>query len=183
MSTEDLLTRQWQLTDKRSLICLAILNLLLMITLQFLNAALVTGAAPGGIVSYEFVANLDEARTILNAWSPRQQLYAAFSLGLDYLFMPAYALLLAGLCRVIARRQNAPFLTSLGNHLAVGQFVAAGFDVLENVALIQLLLGSEQSFWPPLSYGSASIKFTLVTLGILYIVAGFLRNRFYKAKS
>jgi hypothetical protein len=53
-----------------------------------------TAAAPNGIVSYELAGNIKPAAEILASWDARAQLFAAFGLVLDYLFMTAYALAL-----------------------------------------------------------------------------------------
>ena len=48
-------------------------------------------------------------------------------------------------------------------------FVAAFFDVIENIALIKLLLGDIQRKWSLIAYYFAVIKFGLLFIAIVYI--------------
>jgi hypothetical protein len=45
---------------------------------------------------------------------------------------------------------------------------------VENIALIQMLMGSANEIWPVLAFGCAAVKFILVTIGILYVLAIWL---------
>src|SRR4051794_8650681 len=44
-----------------------------------------------GMVAFELAGSVDSARRLLNSWSDAQRVVAAFSLGLDFLFILAYA--------------------------------------------------------------------------------------------
>jgi len=59
---------------------------------QALDTWLKTRAAPAGIITFEFARNAHEAGQIIGSWSLPARISAAFGLGLDYLFMPVYAL-------------------------------------------------------------------------------------------
>ena len=48
--------------------------------------------------------------------------------------------------------------------------LAACFDVIENIALIKLLLGDLQQQWSSIAYYFAIIKFTLLAVGLLFIL-------------
>jgi hypothetical protein len=48
---------------------------------------LVTSQAPGGIISFELAKTPAKSTSIMNSWDSTQKLIAAFSLGLDYLFI------------------------------------------------------------------------------------------------
>ena len=50
----------------------------------------------------------------------------------------------------------------IGNVFAWVSFLAGAFDGLENLALIQLLLGSELTFWNGMCRWSALAKFGLL---------------------
>ena len=71
--------------------------------LQAVDAPLKTPAAPQGIVSYEFAGTTTAAQRILDSWDAGAKVYAGFSLGLDYLYMPAYALTIGLACAWAAR--------------------------------------------------------------------------------
>ncbi len=152
----------------------SILALLTMASLQVLDAPLKTAAAPAGIISFQFARDLEGAHRILASWGPEARVYAGLNLGLDYLFMVAYACALGLGCVLVARRLGrwSGGLAALGAVLSWGQWLAALLDGLENYALIRLLLGSERALWPALAYGCALTKFLLVGVGILFIGMG-----------
>ena len=166
----------WIATEKQkaAFITLAILTIGVMAYLQIIGGPLVTDAAPGGIVSYEFAGDIPTARAILESWGAAGQVYAGLSLGLDFLFLFAYAGSI-GLGCVLAARKLAPqggLVYRIGIWLAWGLPLAAFLDYLENYALIRLLLGSELALWASLAYWCAIPKFALVGAGLLFVIGG-----------
>ncbi len=157
--------------QRRAFVLLAVLAAGLMAALQRLGAPLVTAAAPGGIVSFELVGTTAGAQAILDSWDAAARVAAGLSLGLDYLFMPAYAGAI-GLGVAQVARGLGPRATRLGTGLAWGQLLAALLDAVENVALIRLLLGASGGAWPAVARWCAIPKFALVALGLLYLLAG-----------
>jgi hypothetical protein len=155
-------------------VIILVFTLSVMVCMQVLGAPLRTEAAPGGIISFEFSGDLETSGAILNSWGEQGKVYAGLQLGLDYLFMPAYALSIALGCVLVSQNYQSlsSGLSRLGKWLAWGQFLAAGLDALENYALIRLLLGSVNDLWPSTAYWSAALKFGLVGIGLLYVVVG-----------
>ena len=158
------------------------LTLALMITLLLIDVPLQTAAAPKGIVSYELAGSVTEAQRILDSWSPDARLYAAFSLGLDYLYMPSYAIAIGLACAWAAElwSKRRGWLALAGVGLAWGLMVAALCDAIENVALVTLLLSGVREPWPALARGCAAVKFLLICAGLVYALIGgvaWLRSR------
>ena len=153
---------------------LLVLALVLMVVQQVLGSPLMTKAAPSGIVSFELAGSLSNAREMLESWGPTGRVYAGLSLGTDYLFLVAYSIAISLGCVLTLRRflRRSNFLSAVGVILAWGIFCAALFDSVENYALIQTLLGAEQSLWPVLARICAIPKFLIVGLGLLYILLG-----------
>ena len=159
-------------------------TLVLFLVISAINNNLITDVAPLGIISFELAPNLTQAKNIIYSWDKTQQMYAAFSLGIDYLFLFAYALFLSGLAGLIASMANA------GNRfkktgLLAGYliWIAAGLDVIENIALFQILFNGSYNIWPPLAAGSATVKFLLVILTFIYILSGAIIVWFKPSKS
>jgi len=160
----------------RMIIPLIGLSLLLFMALNLAGQPLVTPAAPFGIVSFELARNVTQAQTILNSWDEAAQLRAAFSLGLDYLFIPLYAITLTLTCLWAVRfqRERRRFPTWLvtiglpGVILAWTQSLAAGLDIIENIALARMLFSVVTPPWPQIASLCATIKFSLVATGIVY---------------
>jgi len=140
---------------------------------QVLNAPLTTTAAPEGIVSFELAGSPSKSAAILASWDESARLFAAFGLGLDYLFMPSYALTLS-LGTLLAAGRRRGWLNALGALAGWGALAAALFDAVENFALWKILLGALTSPWPELTAVCAQAKFGLLLLGLLYALAGWL---------
>lgn len=160
--------------QKRAFIPLVVFTLVVMASLQVLGGPLQTEAAPAGIVSFEFAGELSTAQSMVESWGQKSQVYAGLNLGLDYLFLVAYASAIGLGCVLISRRlsERVEFMGTLGIVLAWGQLAAALLDSIENYALIRVLLGSEQGLWPVVAQWCAVPKFLIVAAGLLYIVIG-----------
>ena len=140
---------------------------------RVLDSPLRTPAAPNGIVSFELAGNLETATSIINSWDARAGLFAGFGLGLDYLFMPFYALALSLGILLAAGRHPGAF-EKAGAWLGWGALAAALFDAVENYSLWQLLLGNLQEGWANLAAMCATIKFGLLILGLAYALLGWV---------
>lgn len=153
---------------------LLVLALLLMAAQQSLGGPLMTKAAPSGIVSFELAGSLTHARDMLESWGPTGRVYAGLSLGTDYMFLVAYSIAISLGCVLVSRgfSRRLSFLSALGIVLAWAMFGAALLDAVENYALIQVLLGTQQSHWPALARICAICKFLIVGLGLLYVLLG-----------
>jgi hypothetical protein len=161
-------------TRRRAFRAVAALTLLVGAALGAGGAPLRTPAAPRGIVSFEFAASTAVAERILASWDERARVAAGLNLGLDYLFLVAYALAIGlGCARVAdALRARAPRAAALGDGLAWGALAAGGLDAVENAALVALLLGARAPLLAPLAAACALPKFALVAAGLVYTGAG-----------
>lgn len=148
----------------------------LLIAMQFLDVPLRTEVSPHGIVSMELAENYQRARQIINSWGPRGRVYAALSIGLDYLFLIVYALFISLSCVKIAKllKDRIAIFSTLGLLLGWAQFFAAFLDAVENFALIHLILDSSVQAWPLVARWCAIFKFMIVGTGLLYITTGIL---------
>ena len=160
-----------------------VLTLVLFAIMRVLDQPLRTDAAPNGIVSFELAGDPLTARAITDSWKqlslalssvagqPNAEVvntpyvFAAFGLGVDYLFMPTYALALA-FSTLLAAQKHTGWLKFLGALAGYGAFAAALFDAVENFALLRILLGAIQSSYPAIAAYCATAKFGLLTFGI-----------------
>lgn len=182
------------------LACL-LLTVILFSVFRALDRPLRTSVSPQGIVSFEFARTPENAQMMIDFWTGRMVvkvytdgvnsnalvapagesfeynpipvLHAAFGLGLDYLFMPAYSLALA-FATLLAMQRHAGWVKSLGALAGYAAFIAALFDAVENFALWQILLGAYQSVYPALAAFCASVKFGLLIFGLLVALFGWL---------
>jgi hypothetical protein len=161
---------------KRMFFPLLALTLVLFAVFRVLNAPLVTSAAPGGIVAFELAGNIKTTMGVIASWDQTAHLFAAFGLGLDYLFMPCYALALS-LGTLLAAGRHGGWFKALGALAGWGTLAAALFDAVENFVLWKILLGAWVSPLPELAAVCAQIKFGLLALGLVYALAGWVLPR------
>jgi len=173
-------------------------TLILFAIFRVLDAPLQTSAAPNGIVSFELAGTSFQTQAILDSWQEiaymassvagepvpgmvsRVYAFAAFGLGIDYLFMPVYATALA-LGILLAAGRHDGWFASFGAWLGWGAYAAALFDAVENFALVRMLLMNQVwSPYPQMAALSATIKFSLLALGLVFALVGWLWPRKHK---
>ena len=172
-------------SQNRAFLVLFIFTLVVLASLQVLGGPLNTEVAPAGIVSFELAGELARAQSMVESWGQTGQVYAGLNLGLDYLFMVAYACAIALGCVLVARSlsERVRFLSTAGVLLAWAQLGAALLDAVENYALIRVLLGSQQELWPGVARWCAIPKFLIVAVGLLYVLIGAVMAIGMKARS
>ena len=158
---------------KKTFFPLLALTLVLVGVLRLLDAPLRTPAAPNGIVSFELAGTPEKAESILQSWDSRAQLFAAFSLGIDYLFIFAYGLTIS-LGILMAGTKHGGKFAQLGALLGWGILLAGFLDAIENLALWRILIGAGTDYCPSIAATSATIKFVLILLGLLFALVGWL---------
>lgn len=147
----------------------------------YLDSFLITEFSPNGIVSFELAKDISNSVQIINTWDTNARSVAGLSLGFDFLFLIIYASFIAWLIylindRLFIKSKNI-FLKKVSILLP---FIAAFFDVLENIALVKLLLGDLRQMWSTMAYYFAIIKFGLLIVAISYILIGGLILAFRK---
>jgi len=179
---------------KRFFLLFLFMTVTLFAVFRVLDKPLRTSAAPNGIVSFELAGSVEQARAITDEWKRSSLLlsevagqpnpdivnipyvFAAFGLGIDYLFMPVYALALAFGTLLVANKHSG-WLRSLGAVAGYGAFAAALFDAVENYALFQILLNRIFSPYPEIAYYCASIKFSLLIFGLIYALTSLIPTK------
>lgn len=166
------LPRFWPELRRRFFLPIVVLMLGTMLVLDAVGGPLRNETAPQGIVSYELAGSPERVQAVLDSWNAGAKRSAAFSLGLDFLFIFLYAPGIAIACMLSAevlRVKHLP-LSSLGAPLAWGMAGAGLLDILENIGLGWMLLRRVAEPWPVVSAGSAALKFALVAATLLYLI-------------
>ena len=140
----------------------------LALVLVRLGAPLRTGAAPLGILSFEFAHTARTAAAILASWGEAARGAARLNLAVDYLFLIAYATSLRLGCRAVASRVAArwPWLAMLALAAGWGGVLAGALDATENAALLVQLRSGAAPVAAAIAYWCASIKFALVAVAL-----------------
>ena len=120
--------------------------------------------SPNGIVSLELCAYADSCGAIVGHWGAPGREAAMLSLGLDYLFLVAYAGLLGvSLLWLGARR------------MAWAAFAAGLADALETFSLVQYL--QHGGDWAQPAALFASLKFALLAVALFRLLHLLFRRR------
>lgn len=160
---------------KHALIVLGLATVAFTVTLELLDPSHVSHGP--NILDFEFAGSHSRAAQMISEWGSRGRRAARLSLVLDYGYMFSYGLFfaLAGfVVRDTARARGWLRLATIGTVIPFFALVAAGFDASENVALLLTLGGNGGNFAPPFAAVCSAIKFTLITIAILYALCGLL---------
>ena len=176
------LANSMRINYKQILIFSGLLTVILFIVLGYFDKSLITEIAPNGIVSFELANNIDQSIAIISSWDLSGKVNAGLSLGIDFLFLAIYAIFFSTACYLIAQKyvNRTNWMYKTGLLLAKLQFVAALFDAIENIALIKLLLGSQNSLHSTIAFYFASFKFLFILLGLIYIIVGLIMSLIFK---
>lgn len=160
---------------KRITLLLLITVVINIITIRIFDTPLKNEICKNGIISFELAKDLDKTVSILNSWDTNAKINMSLSLGFDFLFLLVYSSFIALLIFNINNSlwKNKPFY-KFGTLLIILIFIAAFFDIIENIALIKLLLGDLQQYWASVAYYFAVIKFVIVLICIVYLLINWL---------
>jgi hypothetical protein len=157
--------------DGRVVAGLGVALVALSALLTLLSRPLVTSAAPGGMLSFEFAASAPGAAAILDSWSGAARSRALVVLALDMVYLVVYAAWFALACRRLGARLGGAW-APLGRALARAAIAAGGLDAVENAALAALVLGGPAGAPAALAAGCAAVKFVAVGAAALFLLAG-----------
>lgn len=161
--------------EKKLIIVLIISLVVIFVGMRYFDAPLKNSVSTSGIISFEFAKELSQSIAILTSWDVLAKTSAGMSLGLDFLFLIVYSVFISLLIhKVNERLWNRSKIYNVGIVIIWCVFLAAFFDFIENIALIQLLLGDLQQYWSSLAFYSAFLKFGLLALSIFYIIVNLI---------
>lgn len=145
--------------------------IILMSAMRYFDAPLKNNICTSGIVSFELANDLETSIAILTSWDIVSKTSAGMSMGLDFLFIIVYSLFISILIHLVNEKLwKDSKIYFIGILLIYCIFLAAFFDIIENIALIKLLLGDLKQKWSSIAYYFAIVKFTLLAIGILFIL-------------
>lgn len=144
--------------------------------MSHIGGSLKTGGAPWGIISLELAHTPDQAQAVLASWDAGARVDAGLVVGLDFVFALSYVLFLSLMCMQLAGQLYSWHRVAalVGVVLSWAVVLAGVADVVENVALIQMLRGSELPLWPTVAYWSAVPKFVTILLSVVFCFWGWL---------
>lgn len=140
-----------------------------MAVLWLQGRPLTKGAAPCGILSFEFAWSRDRAEEILAEWRPDLTETARRQLFIDFGFILFYPLAISFACAMLSdSRFNARPKTGVALSWAV--LVAGPLDVAEDLALLHMLDNGATDSSARIAACCAGPKFLLVLAALGYLV-------------
>ncbi len=138
-----------------------------------------TDTTPKGILDLEFAYNKQLTDKVLTAWSVDGKTEAAIQNTFwDFLFLFFYSLFLYKVCKAIRGEFIAgTWKNKAGNYFANAAIWAGVFDIGENLFMLQTLGGNGNDTVALITSICAGVKWALVALVIIYIIAGLLKRR------
>jgi len=150
---------------------LLVLTLLVMGVLTWMGRPLADAGA--SIVDFELAGMLDKAQAIMHGWGEDNRQLARRQTVVDFVFLVLYLLTIALGCGLAARQFSAgSWPATVGLYLAWAQLAAGLLDAVEDVALLRLLQGAQHPSRPLIARWCALPKFSIVGVGIIYVLIG-----------
>jgi hypothetical protein len=141
-------------------------------TLMELNGRLQNRVASQGVMSFELARTLVRQSEILASWSGPETLRLAFSVGLDFLFVPTFLSTMTFAC--ICLRGFSGGRSTLGSRLAWlvawCVLVMGVFWIVQNVLLAEALFGHGTALTAQIIYWCAVVKFGVMIASSAFIV-------------
>ena len=161
--------------EKRWTIISLIFLIGFIVLMRFFDAPLKNEISPNGIVSFELAKTVSNSEAIINSWDANALQSAKNSMAADFLFSMVYSFFISLIVhRLNNRVWEMGFIYQFGIFICWGIFLAAFFDVLENIALVRLLYEDVQQLWSSIAYYFALMKFGLLALGILFVLTSLV---------
>ena len=162
-------------SEKRLTIILLIFLIGFIVLMRFFDAPLKNEVSPNGIVSFELAKTVSNSEAILNSWDTNAIQSAKNSMMADFLFLIVYSFFISLIVhRLNNRVWEKGFIYQIGILICWGVFLAALFDVIENIALVRLLYGDLQQLWSSIAYYFAMMKFGILLFGVSFILMSFV---------
>jgi hypothetical protein len=167
---------------KTKLLYFSLVGMLLSFAvLRTIDGELQKGKSEYGIVGFELSHHSDTANEIVGYWTENNKLgQAFFSLGFDYIFILFYIAFLTLWTSLMAGK----FYSLIWRNVAYGiiaLFIIAGLlDAVENYSLMRFLNNTNGDYWLNIAFYSASVKFGLIGLGVLYNLGVFIGQKIFK---
>jgi hypothetical protein len=160
-----------KISNKQYYLLLSTLLFVFIGFMRYFDSYLKTDLSINGIVSFELAKDVNVSSAIINSWDETAKIAASLSMGFDFLFLIVYSLFIAELIHFLNNKLwiHSSFY-SIGRLLIKAIFLAAFFDSIENIALIQLLLGDLRVIWSNTAFYFAFLKFILIGICLVYIL-------------
>lgn len=161
--------------SRQKLIIAVILLLGVILVMRYQGAALIMPDTPSGILALEFANTSEKLSVILKLWSIDA---AKVNIWLDFIFIIVYTRFFLLALSIAVIQWKYKIVARIGNWLMVAAWIAAAFDVMENVLMLVSLTNRYSQLSLQATAYFASVKFLIVLLILLYLLVSLLANLF-----
>ena len=158
--------------SNRQYYAIIVLTIIVLVVVKVVDIP-IQNKISSGIISFELAKTFDRSQALLQSWDTTSQMYVAFSLGFDYLFIVFYTLFFV----ITTQRLSQKLGLIHWKKLLITMFIAAGiFDVFEDIFLFKILTGSMSANYPLYAYYFAVAKFGLIAIGLIILIVFKLKT-------
>ena len=124
-----------------------------------------------GFMALTLAAVTGRGADFLQLWGEAARQAAALTLGLDFVLLLFYPVLLSLVCGFLARHSDPrSWSWTWGGRVTFFALLAMPLDILENLGLWRLLNGVVDGRWPWLTAGFTAGKMTIILIVFVYLV-------------
>ena len=163
---------------------LAVVGFLIVLLVEiFVFLPIESTVSTYGILDYEFAWNTDKVISIFLTWGANGLNSQIIAIYWDFLFIIGYGSLAFSLIILVFQRSNEEIQT-IGKYVTITPFLTGIFDIIENVLLLTMAtnFSSINDSNALLASLSASLKFGLLIVGIIYFIGALIHVLFNKIK-
>ena len=136
------------------------------------------------IVRFEFSGTKQNVEAILSHWQEMNWIeLAKHSVYLDFIFLFLYGSTLALACLTFPAFSNKPDLMVWGMRFYRFSLYAALSDFFENLCLLEIIYGSEHSFFPAAAWLFAFIKFSIIVAVLVFLLLCLIQGLLYRLRN
>ena len=128
-----------------------------------------------GILDYEFAWNANKVLSIFSTWGSNGITNQITAIYWDFLFIFGYVSLAFSLIILVFQRSNEQIQT-IGKYVPITPILTGVFDIIENVFLLTMATNPSSVIdsYSILASLSASLKFGLLFVGIIYFIGALI---------
>ncbi|WP_353550341.1 hypothetical protein [Sediminibacterium sp. KACHI17] len=151
----------------------SLFSIIMIIVLRWQGKELIQPSTPSGILALEFANTPEKLSTVLSVWNKEM---VRNNILLDFIFIAAYTwFFVVGVARSTAQWTHR-FMQQLGAAGIRMAFLAAILDITENILMLQSINGYHSVSSLQLTWYCAAIKFMIVVILLLFMIATVIRR-------
>jgi hypothetical protein len=154
-------------TMRKKILFSGILSMIVLLALRWQGAAFYSSQYPLGIIDFELMHNLKDAKMIIDIVGKRTM---QLNVTIDFVFIICYSLFFFFCCKALMDQFHFRYLKTIGFIFLELSVLIGILDLIENIALLITLGGYGSDVSVLISKWAAICKFSLAALVVIYII-------------